>query len=65
MTPPDRSQTLKTIPEETMKDIEARIAAAPLPTDQTLRRRRSLGFQFTRFVAMNLRIVKMVIRGHH
>jgi hypothetical protein len=50
--------------ESTMDDLAARIAAAPLPTAAELRQRRSIGYQLLRFVAINLRIVLMVIRGH-
>lgn len=42
----------------------ADLTRAPLPTTQTLRRRRNLAFQATRFVAFNARIMRMVIRGH-
>ena len=42
----------------------ADLSKAPLPTAQTLRRRRSLAFQATRFVAFNAKIMRMVISGH-
>jgi hypothetical protein len=48
-----------------MDNVNERIASAPLPTTKTLRRRQSLGFQGWRFAALNLRIVKMVAKGHH
>ncbi len=38
---------------------------APLPTDDTLRRRRSLPRQLTRFALFNARIVRMVAKGSH
>ena len=41
------------------------LRSAPLPTDRTLRMRRNLPFQAYRFAALNLRIVKMVVKGHH
>lgn len=41
------------------------IARAPLPTPRTLRRRRSLLFQSWRFVATNIRMVRMVTKGSH
>lgn len=41
------------------------LAKAPLPTRRTLRMRRSLPFQFTRFLAFNVRILRMVLKGHH
>jgi hypothetical protein len=41
------------------------IAQAPLPTKRTLRARRSIPRQALRFVAFNLRMLKMVTRAHH
>lgn len=43
----------------------ADLLRAPLPTPRTLRRRHSLPFQFTRFLAFNTRIMRMVVKGHH
>ncbi|MBM6399329.1 hypothetical protein [Phycicoccus sonneratiae] len=43
----------------------ADLSGAPLPTARTLRRRRSLPFQATRFAVFNLRILRMVAKGHH
>lgn len=43
----------------------ADLTRAPLPTPQTLRRRRSLPMQFSRFLSFNSRIMRMVIKGHH
>ncbi len=40
----------------------ADLSWAPLPTDGTLRRRRSLPFQLTRFAVFNARILRMVTR---
>jgi hypothetical protein len=37
---------------------------APVPTSRTLRRRTSLPVQLYRFVAINLRMAKMVRRSH-
>jgi hypothetical protein len=48
-----------------MDDVDGSIAEAPLPTAGTLRRRKSLVYQATRFVAFNLRRMKMVTRAHH
>ena len=48
-----------------MSDVDRSIAEAPLPTTRTLRRRRSLFFQATRFIAFNVRMLKMVTRAHH
>jgi hypothetical protein len=42
-----------------------RIAVAPLPTPQTLRRRSSLPIQLWRFTVLNIKIVRMVLKGHH
>jgi hypothetical protein len=42
----------------------ADLSGAPMPTAQTLRRRRNLAYQATRFVAFNSRIMRMVLRGH-
>ncbi len=41
------------------------LSKAPLPTTKTLRTRRNVPFQFLRFVAFDLRIMRMVIKGHH
>jgi len=41
------------------------LSRAPLPTRATLRRRRNIPLQFLRFVAFDLRIMRMVIKGHH
>ncbi|MBK8459979.1 MAG: hypothetical protein WAS07_04055 [Micropruina sp.] len=41
------------------------VSKAPLPTPKTLAQRQSLPFQFLRFLAFNVRIMRMVIRGHH
>ncbi len=48
-----------------MSDVERSIAEAPLPTVRTLRRRKSLVYQVTRFAAFNFRMMKMVTRAHH
>lgn len=42
----------------------ADLSRAPLPTSQTLRLRRNLPYQATRFVAFNTRILRMVVSGH-
>lgn len=47
-----------------MDNTNERIALAPLPTERELRRRKSLFRQAARFVALNLRIVRMVAKGH-
>lgn len=43
----------------------ADLTKAPLPTPKTVKRRQSLPYQLTRFVAYNIRIMRMVLRGHH
>ncbi len=43
----------------------ADLRRAPLPTAATLRRRRSLPFQLTRFAVFNTRIMRMVAKGEH
>ena len=48
-----------------MSEVERSIADAPLPTTKTLRRRKSVPFQVLRFMAFNLRMLKMVTRAHH
>ncbi|AXT84372.1 hypothetical protein C6I20_03610 [Aeromicrobium sp. A1-2] len=42
----------------------ADLSGAPLPTAATLRRRNSVVFQLTRFIAFNLRILRMASKGH-
>jgi hypothetical protein len=48
-----------------MNDPMEDINRAPLPTAKTLRQRKRLGFQFFRFIAINLKMVKMIRKGHH
>lgn len=43
----------------------ADVSKAPLPTPETLRARRSLPYQLTRFVAFNARIMRLVLKGDH
>lgn len=47
-----------------MTDVDERIAAAPPPTPKTLRRRQSLPLQLWRFAALNLKMIRMVTKGH-
>jgi hypothetical protein len=47
-----------------MSTTDDRIAAAPLPTARTLRRRRSIPFQLWRFGTINLRMLRMVRKAH-
>ena len=46
-------------------DPIADLSKAPLPTGRTLKMRKSLPFQFTRFLSFNARIMRMVVKGHH
>ena len=41
-----------------------RIAVAPLPTDRTLRLRSNVAFQLWRFAVINLRMLRMIRKGH-
>jgi hypothetical protein len=47
-----------------MSDVDSSIAAAPLPTDKTVRSRTSLPTQLMRFGAINLRMIKIILKGH-
>ncbi len=47
-----------------MSTADERIASAPLPTARTLRRRSSLPVQLVRFASINLRMIRMIRRGH-
>lgn len=40
------------------------IAKAPLPTEKTLRRRTNLPYQVYRFVAINVKMIKIIAKGH-
>ena len=40
------------------------IASAPLPTPKTLSRRRNIAFQLLRFAAINLKMLRIIRRGH-
>lgn len=41
------------------------INEAPLPTEKTLRFRRNLFLQLWRFTAINLKMLRMIRKGHH
>jgi hypothetical protein len=47
-----------------MDNAEASIAQAPLPTAKTVRSRTNLLVQAWRFTAINVRMVKMIRKGH-
>jgi len=51
-------------PEDIMSTAGDRIAAAPLPTARTLRRRRSIPLQLWRFGQINVRMLRMVRKAH-
>lgn len=57
---PHLTQQLTTPAGRTSADL----SKAPLPTASTLRRRKSLPLQLTRFAAFNVRIMRMVLKGH-
>jgi len=62
MTPPTASSSTEPDP---YAQADQRIQLAPLPLPKTLRRRSSLPVQIWRFTLINLKIVKMVTKGHH
>ena len=43
----------------------ADLSKAPLPTQKMLRRRQSIPIQLSRFAVFNVRIMRMVMKGHH
>ena len=49
----------------TMENPNESIARAPLPTEKTLKQRKNLLIQFVRFCAINLKMIKMIRKGHH
>lgn len=42
----------------------ADLSGAPAPTRRTLRMRKNLLIQFVKFLAFNLMIMRMVVKGH-
>lgn len=48
-----------------MDDAVRDIAKAPMPTAETLAHRKNLIFQSWRFVALNIRMLRMILKGHH
>ncbi|MGB7983307.1 MAG: hypothetical protein WCF36_21200 [Candidatus Nanopelagicales bacterium] len=48
-----------------MDTTQASIAKAPLPTEKTVRNRTNLAVQTWRFAAVNVRMIKMILKGHH
>ncbi len=47
-----------------MDNADKDIANAPLPTEATVRKRTNLVIQAWRFSAINLRMMKMIKKGH-
>jgi hypothetical protein len=41
------------------------IARAPLPTSKTLKFRKNIFLQMWRFAAINIKMIKMIRKGHH
>jgi len=48
-----------------MENPNESIAHAPLPTPKTLKQRKNILIQMTRFIGINLKMVKMIRKGHH
>ena len=49
----------------TMENPGEAIARAPLPTEKTLKQRKNFFIQLTRFAAINIKIIRMIRKGHH
>ena len=47
-----------------MDSIDDRIAAAPLPTPQTVAQRTNLLIQLFRFIAINLKMIRIIYKSH-
>lgn len=48
-----------------MNDPMEDINRAPLPTEKTLKMRSRIFFQLFRFAAINLKMIRMIRKGHH
>jgi hypothetical protein len=48
-----------------MIENKADLSGAPLPTPKTLRQRKNIPIQLWRFIALNIRMVKMIMKGTH
>jgi hypothetical protein len=48
-----------------MIENKADLSGAPLPTQKTLRQRKNIPLQLWRFIALNIRMVKMIMKGTH
>ena len=55
---------LTTAKDTPMDTAETSIAQAPLPTEKTVKSRTNLAIQAWRFAAINIRMVKMIRKGH-
>ena len=49
----------------TMENPGEAIARAPLPTEKTLKQRKNVLIQLTRFAAINIKMIRMIRKGHH
>ncbi|MDO8108211.1 hypothetical protein Q6348_13505 [Isoptericola sp. b441] len=49
------------MPDQTAAEA---IASSPLPTPRTLARRRNVAYQLIRFAAINLKMMRVIARGH-
>jgi hypothetical protein len=58
----DKTPAPAAVPQD--DPVFADLSSAPLPTEDTLRKRRSIPLQLTRFAAFNARIMRMVLKGH-
>jgi hypothetical protein len=48
-----------------MENPNEAIAHAPLPTSKTLKFRKNILIQIWRFAALNVKMIKMIRKGHH
>ena len=48
-----------------MNDPMEDINRAPLPTEKTLKQRKNVLMQLIRFAAINIKMIKMIRKGHH
>ena len=49
----------------TMENPGEAIARAPLPTEKTLKQRKNVFIQLQRFAVINLKMIRMMRKGHH
>lgn len=48
-----------------MENPQEAIQRAPLPTEKTLKQRKNVFLQLFRFAAINIKMIKMIRKGHH